>query len=231
MADQLFLTIRQMSPNKPKLQLALDNRDLQSALSAVQSAHSAIDVIEVGTVLCVAEGMNAVRTMRTLYPSHTILADVRIIRAGGAIADMVFDAGANWVSVMGEAPLDTIKAALQKAQEYGGEVQIEMGEGWTMDHARQWAQMSIEQVIFHRSHEADQEVDEMWNERDFDQIRELTEMGLKVTVTGGITPADVPLFKGIPIYIFIAGRAIRNADDPLTAAQEFQEIIRQAYDS
>lgn len=215
--------------NKPMLQLALDNRDLHSALAAVQAAHSAIDVIEVGTVLCVAEGMNAVHTMRTLYPSHTILADVRIIRAGGAIADMVFDAGANWVSVMGEAPLDTIKAAIAKAEEYSGEVQIEMGDGWTMDHAREWAQMGIEQVIFHRSHEVKEEIDETWGERDFDQIRDLTEMGLKVTVTGGITPADVPLFRGIPIYIFIAGRSIRNADDPLAAAQNFQDVIHQTY--
>jgi len=213
----------------PKLQLALDNRDLYSALRAVQSAHSAIDVIEVGTVLCVAEGMNAVRTIRTLYPRHTILADVRVVRAGGTIADMVFDAGADWVSVMGEAPLDTIEAVIDKAQEYEGEVQIEMGDGWTMQQAREWAQMGIEQVIFHRSHEVKDEIDETWGDRDFDQIRELTEMGLKVTVTGGIMPADIPLFKGIPIYIFIAGRAIRNAAEPLAAAQHFQDVIRKTY--
>jgi len=154
---------------------------------------------------------------------------VRIVRAGGTIADMVFDAGADWVSVMGEAPLDTIEAVIDKAQEYEGEVQIEMGDGWTMQQAREWAQMGIEQVIFHRSHEVKDEIDETWGDRDFDQIRELTEMGLKVTVTGGIMPADIPLFKGIPIYIFIAGRAIRNAAEPLAAAQHFQDVIRKTY--
>jgi 3-keto-L-gulonate-6-phosphate decarboxylase len=53
-------------------------------------------------------------------------------------------------------------------------------------------------------------------------------MGFKVTVTGGVKPADIPLFAGVPVYIFIAGRAIVKANDPATAAQEFQKAIEQA---
>ena len=36
-------------------------------------------------------------------------------------------------------------------------------------------------------------------------------MGFKVTVTGGLALEDLPLFQGIPIHVFIAGRSIRDA--------------------
>lgn len=88
---------------KPLLQLALDTHDLPSALAPLQQAAPHIDVIEVGTILCLSEGMGAVRIIRSLFPDKTILADVRIAEAGGIIAKMAFEAGADWVSVVSGA--------------------------------------------------------------------------------------------------------------------------------
>ena len=75
---------------KPLLQLALDTFDLPSALAPLQRAAPHIDIIEVGTILCLSEGMGAVRVIRSLFPDKTILADVRIAEAGGIIAKMAF---------------------------------------------------------------------------------------------------------------------------------------------
>ena len=54
-------------------------------------------------------------------------------------------------------------------------------------------------------------------------------MGFKVTVTGGLSLADLPLFRGIPIHVFIAGRSIRDAADPVAAAREFKRVIAQLW--
>ncbi|MCB0155295.1 MAG: orotidine 5'-phosphate decarboxylase, partial [Anaerolineae bacterium] len=98
--------------DKPLLQIALDTYDLPSALGPLQKAHQYIDVIEVGTILCLAEGMHAVRIIRSLYPDKTILADVRIAEAGSIISKMAFEAGADWVSVVsGAAPTLTSPTA------------------------------------------------------------------------------------------------------------------------
>ena len=210
--------------NLPKLQLALDNLDLQSALSAIQKTYAHIDVIEVGTVLCLAEGMHAVRTMRTLYPNHLILADVRIIKAGGLIAKMCFEAGADWVSVMSDAALETVTAVISQAHHYNGDVQIELNDNWTLNQAHQWRELGINQVVLHRSHEANS-ASKAWQQSDFDTINTLTDMGFKVTVTGGVTVNDIPNLKQLPIFVIIAGRAIRNATDPLAAAQQFKEAL------
>ncbi|MEM7117665.1 MAG: 3-dehydro-L-gulonate-6-phosphate decarboxylase [Chloroflexota bacterium] len=214
--------------NLPKLQLALDNRDLQSALQAVQQCQQYIDIIEVGTVLCLAEGMDAVRTMRTLYPTHTILADVRIIKAGGVIAKMCFESGANWVSVMSDATQETLEAVMKTAVSYNGDVQIELNDGWTVEKAELWRKVGISQVILHRSSEVLAE-EESWTPAALETVHKLNELGFAVTVTGGITIQEIPVFANVPVSIFIAGRAIRSAQDPANAAQSFQAAIKATF--
>lgn len=54
-------------------------------------------------------------------------------------------------------------------------------------------------------------------------------MGYRVTVAGGVGVDDVATFVDIPVYIFISGRAIRNASDPAAAAANFQEAIQSTF--
>ena len=215
--------------NKPLLQIALDTYDLPSALGPLQKAQHAIDVIEVGTILCLSQGMEAVRIIRSLYPDKPVLADVRIAEAGSIISKMAFEAGANWVSVVSGATMTTAEVVQKEAEKHGGEVQIELIDGWSWEMARQWRDIGIQQVITHRSRDAEATGDLIWSDQDFDEIRELANMGFKVTVTGGVKPKDIPLFAGVPVYIFIAGRAIRGAEDPAAAAKQFQDVIKQTF--
>ena len=216
---------------KPLLQIALDTFDLPSALGPLQKAHPHIDVIEVGTILCLAEGMHAVRIIRSLFPQKTILADVRIAEAGSIISKMAFEAGADWVSVVSGAAPDTAEVVLKEARRRGleNDVQIELSDGWTWEMARKWADMGIQQVIFKRSRDAEAKGALTWTPEDFDQIHRLASMGFKVTVTGGVNPADIPLFAGVPVYIFIAGRAILKAVDPAAAAKAFQDAMAKTF--
>jgi len=54
-------------------------------------------------------------------------------------------------------------------------------------------------------------------------------MGFKVSVTGGVHPEILKLFKGVPVYTFIAGRAIREADDPHAVAKQFKDEINRIW--
>jgi len=215
----------------PKLQLALDTLDLPSALGPLQKASQYLDVIEIGTILCLAEGMRAVRIIRSLFPEKILLADVRIAEAGGLISKMAFDAGANWVSVVSGATMTTVEVVAREAQKNKGEVQIELIDGWTMEQAREWRNLGIEQVITHRSRDSEAKGDLTWSERDFNEIRMLAEMGFKVTVTGGVGLSDIPLFAGVPVYVFIVGRGIYKADHPEIAARSFRNAIEANFGS
>ena len=213
---------------KPKLQLALDVLDIDAATRATKQAYPAIDVIEAGTLLCLSEGMDAVRALRNEFDMAAIVADVRVVRAGRNIAEMAFEAGANTVTVVGEAPMDTLEAAIQVARSRGGEIQVELHEGWTRDQAAGWRDLGVQQVIFHRGVEVDA-VGGEWSGKALNTIRELARIGFRVTATGGISPGKIAAFRDVPVSVFIAGRAIVQAPDPLVAAQEFQSAIEAAY--
>jgi len=62
---------------KPMLQLALDYIALPPAMAMAHIIKNEVDIIEIGTPLCKAEGMRAVAAIRALCPDNLILADVK----------------------------------------------------------------------------------------------------------------------------------------------------------
>jgi 3-dehydro-L-gulonate-6-phosphate decarboxylase len=214
---------------RPRLQLALDTPDLPSALGPLAKAVSQIDVIEVGTILILAEGLRAVREIRAVWPEATILADVRIAEAGGIIARRCFEAGASWVSVVADASLTTIEQVVAQARQFGGQVQVELGESLDPATASAWRERGVEHVIVHRSRDSELAGRLEWGPLDLDRIAELDAMGFTVTVTGGITAAELDALAGAPVGIVIAGRAIVKADSPLAAAAELKAAIARVW--
>lgn len=214
---------------RPKLQIALDTTDMPSALRPLNAAINQIDVIECGTILIIAEGLKAVREIRALYPNKTILADVRIAEAGALIARNCFEAGANWVSVVAGASMTTVEQVVKVANEFGGEVQIELGEKYDPEQAREWRRLGATQVIVHRSRDAEVAGKLTWGPDDIERIKELHDMGFMVTVTGGVKVEDLPFFEGAPVGVIISGRGIVKADDPLAAAKRLQDTIGEVW--
>ena len=214
---------------RPLLQLALDTFDLPSALAPMQHAREYVDVVEVGTILCLAEGMHAVRALRALYPDKILLADVRIAEAGSIIAKLAFESGADWVTVVSGATPATMEVVLSEARQRGRDVQLELIDGWTWAQAADWRALGIEQVIAHRSRDGEALGDLAWKPSDFDHMRRLAEMGFKVTVAGSVGLDDLALFADVPIHVFTVGRAIRAAADPAAAAKAFQDEIARVH--
>lgn len=206
----------------PKLQIALDNLCFTDAIKALSGVAEEIDVIEVGTILLCAEGKRAVEYLKTMYPEKIVLADAKIADAGKIITPMMLDAGADWTTIICCADIATIKGALGTAKERGKDIQIELTGYWTFEQAEQWQDAGVQQVVYHRSRDAEA-AGAGWGSEDLDKIKKLCDMGFRVTVTGGIKVEDIKLFKELPIYIFIAGRSIRDARNPSDAAKLFKE--------
>jgi len=208
----------------PLLQVALDHLNLPDALRATRALAPHVDVIEAGTILCAAEGVRAVAALRALYPDHTILADLKTADAGSVLAEMVMSAGADWMTVICCAPYATMEKALEVAKKYDGDIQIELYGEWTFAQAADWKEIGLKQAIYHRGRDA-QAAGKQWDETDLSKIRRLAEMGFDVSVTGGLTPEDLPQFSGIPVKAFISGRTLYGADDPAASAQAFRRVI------
>ena len=214
----------------PRLQIALDTLDLPSALGPLQQAAPHVDVIECGTILVLCEGYHAVRAIRALFPDKRILADVRIAEAGAKISRLAFEAGADLVSCVAGASLTTIQQVCRVAAEFGTEVQVELADEWyDVERARAWRAAGVQHVIVKRSRDREAAGDLSWKPDDLARIDELASLGFTVTITGGISPKDLPTFAGHPVGIVIAGRSIVEADDPDAAARELKDTIERVW--
>lgn len=178
----------------PMLQVALDNQTMDSAYETTRLIAEEVDIIEVGTILCVGEGVRAVRDLKALYPHKIVLADAKIADAGKTLSRMCFEANADWVTVICCADINTAKGALDVAKEFNGDVQIELTGYWTWEQAQQWRDAGIQQVVYHRSRDA-QAAGVAWGEADITAIKRLSDMGFKVTVTGGLALERLRLAK------------------------------------
>ncbi len=213
---------------KPYLQLALDYFDLAPALAMAQITHKEVNIIEIGTPLTKAAGMLAVKTIREMCPDNLILADIKSPDVGGGEAKMAFDAGADWMTVLGSAPLDTVKLALEEANSRPGkEMFIELtGIRDIITRAREWRDIGVERMVYHRGWD-EGNLSRSWDTKDRETIQELTQMGFKVSVAGGLGLDMIPFFEGLDISVFIIGRAIRETPDPAATARKFREAINK----
>ncbi len=201
---------------KPMIQIALDQTNLTDAIAVASNVHSYVDVIEVGTILAFAEGMNAVSTLRTNHPDHILVCDMKTTDGGAILSRMAFEAGADWITVSAAAHIATIEACKKVADEFNGEIQIEIYGNWTMEDAKAWVALGISQAIYHRSRDAEL-AGVGWTDADLNKMRALSDLGLELSITGGIVPEDICLFEGIKAKTFIAGRALAGEKGQETA--------------
>lgn len=205
---------------RPLLQVALDNNTLSGALKSANQLGEVVDVIETGTILCLQEGMEAVRCLRALFPEKIILADTKCADAGGTVAKNCSNAGANWMTVICCATIATMKAALKEVED----LQVELYGDWTFEQAKQWKEIGLSQVVYHQSRDA-LLAGETWGKKDLEKVQQLIDLGFKVSVTGGLELDTLKLFARMPIYCFIAGRSLRDAQNPKQEAKKWKEEI------
>lgn len=208
----------------PKLQIALDHNDLEGALAVSAKVGDIVDIIEIGTILCLQEGRKAISCVRSLYPNKLIVADTKCADAGSTVAKNVSVAGADFMTVICCATIPTMIAAKNEVKE----LQVELYGDWTFDQAKQWREIGVNQVIYHQSRDALLS-GETWGEKDLEKVKKLINMGFEVSVTGGLNIETLQLFKGIEVYTFIAGRGITSSENPKEEAEKFQIEIKRIW--
>ena len=201
-----------------RLQLALDLTDLERARSIARSCAPSVDMVEIGTILCVEAGLEAVRAVRADLPDASIVADLRIARAGGKIAKLAFAAGADAVTCVADAPQETIAAAVKAAREAGGTVQLELDESWSCAEAASWRELGIAEVVCHATAEIGALGGGHWGAGARARIEEVARTGLKAIAAGSIDLDNLAAVAVMPVATIVCGRAIWDHPDPAAAA-------------
>lgn len=207
-----------------QLQVALDLTDTATALAITKKTGAVVDIVEAGTVLCLAKGLDAVAELKSIIDHQELLADIRIARAGAKFAQMAFDAGADRVSLVGECDIGVIEDAATLAEEYGTRIEVELFPGWTNEQVKAFIDLDVASLIVHR-YTCDAKENENVKKQ-LSRLAKLTEnTGTKITLAGGLNSNSLPIFANCPFDIAVIGSAITKATDPLEEATAIKNLL------
>lgn len=209
---------------KPLLQVALDFIRLEDAVSMAGLVSEHVDIIEVGTPLIKAEGLRSVRELAKF--GKPISADMKTADTGALEAGIAFEAGAEYASVLGGAPLPTIAGAVEEANKRGKQISIDL-IGVEDISSRVQRILSVCRPHIFEVHAG---IDEQNAGRSpFEMAIALSKLGVTFSIAGGVKLETVQNLKGINPAVIIVGGGITRQKDPALAAKQIKARIDELW--
>jgi len=203
-----------------KLQIALDEFNIEEAISIVREAQEHIDIIEAGTPFIINYGLEAVRTLRREFPQKEILADIKIVDGGHMEAAAAFEAGADYCTVLGLADNSTIKEVVKAGREYQKKVVVDLICVEDLEkRCVEVEALGIDMLAVHTA------VDQQARGRTpLGDLKRIVAMGgnVPVEVAGGINAQTVSEYAALGPSVVVVGGGIAHVADKEKAAREIK---------
>lgn len=211
---------------KPLIQLALDSLDYDTTVKLAQQAAMYVDCLEIGTPCIKVNGLALVKELRLRFPNKLIFADLKTMDAGFYEAEPFFKAGADITTVLGTADIDTIKGVIAVANKYGKQAQVDLINVSDKNACARAAAAAGAHIIgVHTG--IDQQLAGQTPFADMSNLISLN-LGVKVSVAGGIKPSTVQDVVRAGADIIVVGGAITGAKNPGAAAKEIRQLVDAA---
>lgn len=217
---------------KPVVQISLDVINIAEALAMAQLAlRAGVDWLEAGTPLIIAEGMNGVKALRQAFPEVPIVADLKTMDGGWLEAELMAQAGATHVVVMGRAHEETIRCVVKAGRDMNIKV---MGDNLAcpdrVSGAKLLADLGCDFVIHHIGYDERRGIAAAGGAipSPLEQLREVVQaVHVPVQAVGGLTieqAVQTPAY-GAPLVVLGAPLTI-DADAFRTADGDVEGCLR-----
>lgn len=205
------------------LQVALDKPEHLAILPALTGV---ADIIEVGTPLLKRFGIAAITTVREICPGVPVLADTKTVDGGSFEANMVFGAGASFMTVLSCASLATHETVGKCATAFGASVIVDTitesgkpvllppdfvlpeGFAYVAVHSPTDARLAGDSSTGH-----------------IDAVAAMHARGFRVSLAGGIGPATLESVIAVKPEILVVGSAITETETPGKVASWIKERL------
>lgn len=208
-----------------ELQLALDLVDIPEAKKVVKEVEAYIDIVEIGTPVVINEGLRAVREIKQEFPSLKVLADLKIMDAGGYEVMKASEAGADIVTVLGVSDNSTIKGAVDEARKQNKKIMVDMINVKDIEtRAKEIDALGVDYICVHSGY--DHQAAGKNSFEDLAAIKRVVK-NAKTAIAGGIKLNTLPeVIKANPDLVIVGG-GITGQDDKKAVAAQMQQLIKQ----
>ena len=209
-----------------ELQLALDLVNIPEAKEVVAEVAEFIDIVEIGTPVVINEGLHAVKAIKEAFPHLRVLADLKIMDAGGYEVMKASEAGADIITVLGVSDDSTIKGAVAEALKQGKQVMVDMINVKDIEgRAREIDAFGVDYICVHSGYDHQAE-----GKNSFEELAAIKRVvkQAKTAVAGGIKMETLPEeIQANPDLVIVGGGITSQTDKKATAAQ-MNELVKQA---
>ena len=205
-----------------KLQLALDVLTTEAAIELATQTQEYIDIIEIGSPLIKHEGLRLVIKMRELFPDKELLVDLKTMDVGEYESDFCFKAGADIVTVLGAADIETVKGSIKSAKKHGKKVMVDMiNVDDKVILANIVSSLGADYVGIHSG--IDQQLVGGSPLKDLQAVKEGSE--IPVIVAGGINIQTIDAILEADPDVVVVGGAITSSPTPAISAKAIKDKI------
>jgi 3-hexulose-6-phosphate synthase len=208
-----------------ELQLALDLVNIPEAKEVVKEVAPYIDIIEIGTPVVINEGLRAVKEIKDAFPTLKVLADLKIMDAGGYEVMKASEAGADIITVLGVSDDSTIKGAVNEARKQNKKIMVDMIN--VKDIASRAAEidaLDVDYICVHSGY--DHQAEGKNSFEDLATIKRVVKQA-KTAIAGGIKLQTLPEVISAQPDLVIVGGGITGASDKQAVAAQMHKLIKQ----
>ncbi|WP_419877128.1 3-hexulose-6-phosphate synthase [Brevibacillus centrosporus] len=208
-----------------KLQLALDLVNIPEAIELVKQVEEYVDIVEIGTPVIINEGLHAVKAMKEAFPSLQVLADLKIMDAGGYEIMKASEAGADIITVLGATDDLTIKGAVEEARKQGKSIMVDMINVKNIEQrAQEVDALGVDYICVHTGYDL-----QAVGKDSFEELQTIKRVvkHAKTAVAGGIKLATLPAAIQAQPDLVIVGGGIATQEEPRSVAREIRNQLNQ----
>lgn len=207
-----------------ELQLALDLVNIPEAIALVKEVEPFIDIVEIGTPIIINEGLHAVKALKEAFPSLQVLADLKIMDAGGYEIMKAAEAGADIITVLGATDDSTIKGAVEEAKKQNKKIMVDMINVKDITaRAKEIDSLGVDYICVHTGYDLQAE-----GKNSFEELQTIKAVvkNAKTAVAGGIKLHTLQEAIAASPDLVIVGGGITGAEDKGSVAAQMQEMIK-----
>ncbi len=207
-----------------KLQISYNILDLDKALDVAAQTAEYADILGVGSLILLQNGIKAITAFKERFPTKKIFAEATIIEKGDLSVKILAQAGAHYVSLLSGGSIATLKKGTESGDEYGSKIMINLIDSVSLEQSAIDAKtIGVHGVIFYVTSIIKDTIglNTAWQSVRGNSL-------LPVFVTGNIGRESIHQIIELKPDVIMIGQAITHADQLAEEAAYFHELIKKS---
>ena len=204
-----------------KLHISYNFSDIAQALEIAEQTAPYADILGIGSLLLLKEGVKAIQIFRAAFPNKELFVESHLIEKGHDSVVMLAKAGANYISILAGAPLTTIKKAVETAKNFDVKIALDLLDSQSAGQSALDAKtMGVNLIVLQRAHAEDDaaEIENGWH-----NVKDNTK--LPIFITGKVDESSIEEIMLLKPQGIMIGTAITKADNPAQKASYFKSLV------